>query len=69
MAEGASSDEQALALELKDLQFLDPDLDLTVSGLGHAQIDLKVAGLESVELVRPRPARQSRCGRTEYDPS
>lgn len=46
IAEQAGWDEGALALELHELRLEMPDLDLTLSGFNHPQIELAIAGLE-----------------------
>lgn len=48
LAEKSSWDWSALELELHDLTFEMPDLDLTVTGFNHAQIEQMVAKLDQV---------------------
>jgi DNA modification methylase len=48
LAELATWDESALALELQDLAALDLDFSLEITGFEHAEIDLIIEGLEQL---------------------
>jgi DNA modification methylase len=63
--ENSSWDIPALALELRDLQLSSPQLDLTVTGFGHAHIEQLVTNLDQTSWsdldkpAEPRPEEHS----------